>query len=218
MNEQADNLKVGDIAASKLIQAGLELFGQRGYDGVSVRQLSDQAGMNIASINYHFGNKYGLYTAVADYINEKLSAATQSSFSEAQQFILNPNGDSAAAIQQILKVIGNLVDVIMSDSPETEAWVRFINRFENGDHIPNHALGRELLNTVLSALVGIARNSPEKKLENAMIAQTIFGQVLVFRVDNFTSKQALNIEHFGSNEVKLIKKIIFENIKKILSW
>lgn len=49
---------------TRLIEAGLTLFSARGYAAVSIRELAAEAGVNSALINYHFGGKEGLYTAV----------------------------------------------------------------------------------------------------------------------------------------------------------
>jgi TetR/AcrR family transcriptional regulator len=47
-----------------LLQAARELFLQRGYGGVSVRQLAARAGANPAMVKYYFGDKRGLYAAM----------------------------------------------------------------------------------------------------------------------------------------------------------
>ena len=51
----------------------MTLFAQNGYRGTSVRQISNMAGVNIASINYHFGSKDGLLEALfKDIVNDNL--------------------------------------------------------------------------------------------------------------------------------------------------
>jgi TetR/AcrR family transcriptional regulator, regulator of cefoperazone and chloramphenicol sensitivity len=52
-----DNIK------ARLIEAAGEAFAERGYDAVGVREICQQAGANVAAINYHFGDKHGLYVA-----------------------------------------------------------------------------------------------------------------------------------------------------------
>ena len=47
-----------------LLAAGRELFAERGYDGVPVAAIAQEAGVNKAMINYHFGGKRGLYRAI----------------------------------------------------------------------------------------------------------------------------------------------------------
>ncbi len=56
MNEQSDT-------ASRLIEAAVALFSQKGYDGTSVRALSTLADANLGAITYHFGSKETLYDA-----------------------------------------------------------------------------------------------------------------------------------------------------------
>ena len=50
----------------KLIEAGEKLFSQSGLAGVSIRELSQEAGTNSALISYHFGGKEGLYSAILE--------------------------------------------------------------------------------------------------------------------------------------------------------
>ena len=56
----------GSQAATReaLLEAGAEIFARRGFAATTVREICDQAGANIAAINYHFGDKAGLYAEV----------------------------------------------------------------------------------------------------------------------------------------------------------
>jgi len=49
---------------ARLLEAALELFSERGFDDVTVRQISNAADANLAAVSYHFGDKLGLYEAV----------------------------------------------------------------------------------------------------------------------------------------------------------
>jgi TetR/AcrR family transcriptional regulator, regulator of cefoperazone and chloramphenicol sensitivity len=49
---------------NRLLEAAGEIFAQYGYRAATVRQICEKAGANIAAINYHFGDKEGLYLAV----------------------------------------------------------------------------------------------------------------------------------------------------------
>ena len=51
-----------DDARSRLIEAAMELFAEKGYEGTSVRDLAMAAGVNVAAVSYHFGSKDALYT------------------------------------------------------------------------------------------------------------------------------------------------------------
>ena len=50
----------------RMLEAATKLFAQRGFSGVSVKELAEAAAVNIASISYHFGGKEKLYMAVME--------------------------------------------------------------------------------------------------------------------------------------------------------
>jgi len=49
-----------------LLAAGAELFSERGFDGVSIEDVAERAGVNKALISYHFRGKRGLYGAILE--------------------------------------------------------------------------------------------------------------------------------------------------------
>lgn len=65
MNEKSDT-------ASRLIEAAVALFSQKGYDGTSVRALSAMADANLGAITYHFGSKEALYDAALGSVIEPI--------------------------------------------------------------------------------------------------------------------------------------------------
>jgi AcrR family transcriptional regulator len=46
----------------RLLDAAERLFGEHGYDGVGMRALAKEAGVNLGAATYHFGSKEALYT------------------------------------------------------------------------------------------------------------------------------------------------------------
>ena len=49
---------------SRILDGAEELFGERGLDRVSIRDITRKARVNLAAINYHFGSKEDLIAAV----------------------------------------------------------------------------------------------------------------------------------------------------------
>jgi TetR/AcrR family transcriptional regulator, regulator of cefoperazone and chloramphenicol sensitivity len=51
----------------RLLEAAKRLFADRGFRKVTVRQICQAAGANLAAVNYHFHDKEGLYRAVFEH-------------------------------------------------------------------------------------------------------------------------------------------------------
>src|SRR5215218_2091287 len=48
----------------RLVGSAAKLFADRGFENVTVREICKASNANVAAINYHFGDKAGLYHAV----------------------------------------------------------------------------------------------------------------------------------------------------------
>jgi len=59
-----------------LLLAAIELFGERGFDGVSLSQVADQAGGDVALIRYYFGSKEDLWQGCIDHLSQLLESET----------------------------------------------------------------------------------------------------------------------------------------------
>lgn len=51
----------------RLLDSAEELFARQGFHATSLRQITAQAGVNLAAVNYHFGSKDGLIAAVFEH-------------------------------------------------------------------------------------------------------------------------------------------------------
>ena len=56
---------------NRLLDAAAELFAVRGYASVTIRDISDKAGANIAAVNYHFGSKEQLHALAMEHARQR---------------------------------------------------------------------------------------------------------------------------------------------------
>lgn len=58
--KQCLNDGLGDVCG-RLLDAAIKHFCEKGYERTSIRDITAEAGCNIAAVNYHFGGKKELY-------------------------------------------------------------------------------------------------------------------------------------------------------------
>ena len=120
----------------RLMDAALDLLAERGEDGVTLRELTDAAGANVAAVSYHFGSLRALCDAAIEQALERYLDAQGAAVSG-----LGPAStieDAAAAFARpmirALAAGGRDLDVMRIvaragiDPPA--AWERFDARFE----------------------------------------------------------------------------------------
>jgi AcrR family transcriptional regulator len=66
--------QAGGATRQRLLESAGEIFAQRGYRGAMVREICRRADANVASVNYHFGDKRRLYAAVLHYAYDQAMA------------------------------------------------------------------------------------------------------------------------------------------------
>lgn len=56
-----------DHTRTRLLEVAAQVFAEVGYQAATIRDIARRAGTNVAAVNYHFGDKLGLYTEVLQY-------------------------------------------------------------------------------------------------------------------------------------------------------
>ena len=76
-----------DHTRARLLQSARKIFAEQGYEDAKVRDICTLADVNVAAVNYHFGDKLGLYTAV---LKDALRAEADMEFFERLQSCESP--------------------------------------------------------------------------------------------------------------------------------
>ena len=83
----------------RILDAAEELFAERGFDGVTLRQIASSAGVDVALANYHFGKKLELFNAVF----ERRSALLNKSRLDALRKVQAEQADTGPSVEQIIE-------------------------------------------------------------------------------------------------------------------
>src|SRR5258705_3674713 len=57
---------VGDATRERILEAALEIFAERGFEGAKTREIAARAATNLGLIKYYFDSKEKLWRAAVD--------------------------------------------------------------------------------------------------------------------------------------------------------
>ena len=96
----------------RLIDAAAMLFADHGYENVTVREICKESNANVAAVNYHFGDKAGLYRAIVTRAIKQMQETNELS---------QRAGDGLSPEDQIREFIRVFVRRLTSDGPNN--WI-----------------------------------------------------------------------------------------------
>ena len=103
-----------------LIDAAVELFGERGYRATSLKAIGERATISHGVIPFHFGSKEGLLLAVVDACFEEFREAVFGALSDHDRDFgigdLRALTESLLAFQQERPRVGRLFQVLMFEA------------------------------------------------------------------------------------------------------
>ena len=107
------------------MDAAERLFGHQGFSCSPLRQITDEAGVNIAAVNYHFGSKEELYKSVLFRRIRPVNEERMKLLADAEQLA----GDQPVPIRSILEAfIRPLLRKAAEDSESGLPFLRLISR------------------------------------------------------------------------------------------
>lgn len=90
---------------ARLLKVGLQLFSEKGFRKVTVRELCRAANANVAAVNYYFGGKEGLYREVLQTAVDAVRATTAAA---------RTAGEGQSPEEQLRRFIGVFLNRILS--------------------------------------------------------------------------------------------------------
>ncbi|MEJ2313445.1 MAG: TetR/AcrR family transcriptional regulator [Nitrospirota bacterium] len=160
----------------KLIDSARKLFLERGYEGVSIRDVTEAAGANVASINYHFGGKENLYREV---FRELLTARVSDILGRLDAVI------SEKSPPDLGKVFRTYLEGLLGEflvSGEAQNFAKLVSNEMSENGLASEILVREAAVPIHRVLKGaiLAARPDIADIKASLIIASIFGQMFHF--------------------------------------
>lgn len=171
-----EKLEIADESApatrARLLEAAAEVFAEAGYQEAKIREICARAGANIALVNYHFGDKLGLYTEV-------LQQSVRAGHIDAIRGALDQNGPPEDILRALIRARmrgmcrGDLADrqfrIVMHELAQpTPAMERVI------DEVTRPIYKRVL--ELIGGMIGLAPGHEKTRL----CAHSVMGQIMLY--------------------------------------
>lgn len=200
-----------------LVLAALGLFGRKGFEGASTREIAAAAGANIGSIAYHFGGKQQLYRACAAYIVETIGM-TVSMAMGAGNPVKGGRLSPEAAKDRLVGIANGVVEFLVVRE-ETGDIVQFVLRELQQPSAAMTTIQNELFNPVharICALWEAATGEPAESERTKLTVFSLIGQLVYFRIARVAIGRRMGWKEIGRNEAGAVLEVIRENMSDII--
>lgn len=154
-----------------LLQAATKMFAEKGFEGATVKDLADEAGVNVSLVSYHFGGKDGLYRAcILQFAQARLDAV--------QRILKSPNSQSELQVRLRL-FAEELVDVHVREPDLCKIVHRDVEKMtEIGEEVMRHGFF-ELFLTFVQFLKSAEKAKLTRKFkDHEQLATLLFGSLI----------------------------------------
>lgn len=147
----------GEETRQRLIDGALELFGMRGYDATSTREIAASAGVALPAITYYFAGKGGLHRACAEHVVARYRRRMASVLEKIRGVMPDTPDQARAALRRIVAL---LAAMLLRRDGENDAWMMFMLREMNSSGEAHDLLYRHLWApglTLVAELIAVSR-------------------------------------------------------------
>lgn len=148
----------------RILDAAEHLFAERGFDGVTLRQIASKAGVDVALASYHFGKKDELFTAVFQRRAGELNDRRLAALKEAKRQAMPSTVSVEAIISAFLRPLEDVQREGDSGWQHYLALIAYVNNHTYwGQRLMSSAFD-QLVTEFISALKAALPEAPNDKI------------------------------------------------------
>lgn len=147
----------------KLMDAAEKLFARRGFHGTSLRDITGEAGADLALVNYHFGGKKQLLIAVIERRGKVLNEERLRRLEEVRSRA-SPRAPSTEAV--VGAFLDPILDRLAHAGPGWRSYFALIAYVNNSPEWGRRLMGKTFDSTVREFIHAVAASLPEAAPED----------------------------------------------------
>lgn len=212
----------GEGTRRRIIQAAIQLFGERGFEGTSTRDIAKLAEVNAPAVQYYFNNKSGLYQACAEHI-AGICWARFAPVQAAAQAAL----DAGAAREVLMEALGGIQDAFadyLFASPDAQDRKLFIvqDQGAHGQSMLYDIMERDVrpqLDRVCLSLLGRMTGMDTQQPLALLRLMAIHGQLALFYLAQRGLSASLQWDSITPERLDLLKQLARTHARVLIdSW
>jgi TetR/AcrR family transcriptional regulator, regulator of cefoperazone and chloramphenicol sensitivity len=206
----------GDETRAQIIAAALRVFGERGYEQASTREIATEAGVNPPALQYYFDGKDGLHRACAEFIIDRAGAVLAPALLHAEKGIRS--GNKHAALQALEALLDALTDSLVQAGSST--WSRYIMRGRSdgagpGMELLKARLGGPIIQSLAGLIAVVTADNPDSDVAR-LRALLIVGQVHWVHASRDHAMKFMQWSRLDATKVSLIKQLVRQHTRAAL--
>ena len=209
----------GEETRARIIAAAMRLFGEKGYEGASTRDIAAAAGVNAPALQYYFDNKEGVFRACIETIAEQAWDSLSEGVVEAERLIAE-RADDEALIEAYCDIQTRAAEFKFKAAGQDD-WRLFMARQQAGldPDIGFEAVFQRIstrIFAVAAAIIGRLTGRPADEEEVRIRAVALSGQFQVFHVCRRMALRLLDWEEIDAERQALVKKVVRDQTQELL--
>jgi AcrR family transcriptional regulator len=128
----------------QIMDVAERLFGEKGFDGTSMRELTTAAGVNLAAVNYHFRSKEGLLDAI---FARRLEPMNRRRLELLEQALADA-GDGLPCLERVLEALVGPPLRLRNDPSGGEAFFKLVGRIHSEPRPEAQAMFRKYFDEI----------------------------------------------------------------------
>ena len=202
----------------RILDVAEELFAEKGFKGTSIREITQRADCNVASVNYHFHGKENLYVEV---FRLHMNAIRDQRILAIREFLCQKQ--EHRTLEGLIQSFATaFLEPFLKDGSGQRLMVLMM-RERNDPHLPRHMFVEEIVQPVKSIMKeALMRTCPGlNNIEAELCIHSIVGQLIhviqaqeLFEGMNKTTVPVLDLPE----AVKHVVRFSVGGIRECMNW